>query len=388
MSTATTSTATEPKKPPLKKKLKLNSYPWYSPRFWHGMLLGDWLKLLARGKFRIHPLRVCMTLIITGCTVGNSICALLQRLIYGRRIDATEITEPPIFIIGHWRSGTTYLHELMVCDQRFAYPTYYECYEPNHFLVTGWFAPTLLWPLLPSKRPMDNMVTGWHRPQEDEFALVAMGAPTPYFRMAFPNEEPPAYNEFLDMHDCRPEDLERWRRDMKRFVQMLTLKKRKRLIMKSPPHTGRIAELAKLFPGAKFIHIVRDPYTIFPSTRRLWVSLDWAQGLQHPHYRGMDEYVFSALERIYQGFFSQRANIPPDQLCELKYEDLVLDPEQELRRIYEQLKLGDFNVAWSEIQAHVAGQKDYKTNRHELEPEFRNEIRRRWSNYFEQYGYQ
>ena len=72
-----------------------------------------------------------------------------------------------------------------------------------------------------------------------------MGAPTPYYRMAFPNE-PPLDNEFLDMDDCPPEDLERWRRDMQRFVQMLTLRKKgKRLIMKSPPHTGRIEELAR-----------------------------------------------------------------------------------------------------------------------------------------------
>ena len=27
---------------PLAKKLKLNTYPFYSPRFWHGMCLGDW----------------------------------------------------------------------------------------------------------------------------------------------------------------------------------------------------------------------------------------------------------------------------------------------------------------------------------------------------------
>ena len=77
-------------------------------------------------------------------------------------------------------------------------------------------------------------------------------------------------------------------------------------MMKSPPHTGRIEELARLFPGAKFIHIVRDPYTIFPSTRRLWVSLDWAQGLQHPHHHDLDEYVFSAFERMYRGFNRQR----------------------------------------------------------------------------------
>jgi omega-hydroxy-beta-dihydromenaquinone-9 sulfotransferase len=381
------STLAPPSKLPLKKKLKVNSYPWYSPRFWHGMRLGDFLKMLALGRFRINPLRIVMALIITFCAVGNSIFALLQRLIYGRRIAATEITQPPIFIIGHWRSGTTYLHELLVCDQRLAYPTYYECYEPNHFLVTGWFAPTLLKPLLPSKRPMDNMATGWHRPQEDEFALVAMGAPTPYFRMAFPNEPPP-YNEFLEMDGCAPDDLARWRRDMKRFVQMLTLKKCKRLVMKSPPHTGRIEELAKLFPGAKFIHIVRDPYTIFPSTRRLWVSLDWAQGFQHPHYRNLDEYVFSAFERMYHGFFKQHGGIPANQLCELKYEDLERDPIGQLRRIYEQLELGDFDAVAAQVESHIGRQKDYKKNQHDLEPELRTEIRRRWSDYFERYGYE
>jgi omega-hydroxy-beta-dihydromenaquinone-9 sulfotransferase len=380
-------TVVEARQPPSKKKLKLNSYPWYSPRFWHGMCFTDCMRMFKRGRFRFHPLRVCMALIITGCTMGNSVCAALQRWIYGRRISETEIKEPPIFIIGHWRSGTTYLHELMVCDPRLAYPTYYECYEPNHFLVTGWFAPTLLWPLLPGKRPMDNMATGWHRPQEDEFALVAMGAPTPYFRMAFPNEPPP-YNEFLDMDGCAPEDLDRWRADMKRFVQMLTLKKGKRLVMKSPPHTGRIEELAKLFPGAKFIHIVRDPLDIFPSTRRLWVSLDWAQGFQHPHYRDLDEYVFSAYERMYRGFNRQRGAIPANQLCELKYEDLVREPMKQLRRIYEQLELGDFDAVCSQMEAHVGGQKDYKPNRHELEPELRSEIRRRWSDYFERYGYE
>ncbi len=381
-------TLQSPKNSPLKKKLKLNTYPFYSPRFWHGMCLGDWWTLLVRGRFRIHPLRWFMAFLITLFSIGNSFCALLQRLIYGRRIAATEITEPPVFIIGHWRSGTTYLHELLVCDQRFAYPTYYECFEPNHFLVTGWFAPTLLWPLLPGKRPMDNMATGWNKPQEDEFALVAMGSPTPYFRMAFPNETPPMFDEFLDMDGCQPEDLDRWRRDMKRFVQMLTLKKKKRLVMKSPPHTGRIAELARLFPGAKFIHIVRNPYTIFPSTRRLWVSLDWAQGLQHPHHRELDEHVFSAFQRMYRGFNRQRGEIPTDQFCELKYEDLVRNPVGQLRTIYEKLNLGDFESVRPQIEAHVGTQKDYKTNKHELEPELRSEIRRRWSDYFERYGYE
>ena len=321
-------------KTPLKKKLKLNTYPWYSPRFWHGMCLGDWLRLLKRGRYRVHPLRMVMAGNITLCAGVNSSLTLLQNLIYGRQIAATEIKQPPIFIIGHWRSGTTYLHELMVCDKRFSYPTYYECFEPNHFLLSGWLFPKLLWPLLPGKRPMDNMETGWHRPQEDEFALLAMGAPTPYFRMAFPERAAAGQRIFgYGRLPARGFGALAARHAAVRANAHLR-KKGKRLIMKSPPHTGRIGELAKFFPGAKFIHIVRDPSTVFPSTKRLWVSLDEAQGLQHPHHNDLDEYILATFERMYRGFNRQRPSIADNQICELKYEDLVRDPMQELRRIY------------------------------------------------------
>ena len=113
------------------------------------MCLGDWLRLLKRGQFRIHPLRMFMALIITLCAVVNSILTLLQRLIYGRRIAATEINHPPIFIIGHWRSGTTYLHELMVCDKRFAYPLITNVSSRTMCWSAAGLFPTLLWPLLP-----------------------------------------------------------------------------------------------------------------------------------------------------------------------------------------------------------------------------------------------
>src|SRR5215471_11178710 len=94
------STTSPPRSAPPKKKLKLNSYPWYSPRFWHGMRFGDWVKLLKRGHFRIHPLRICMACLITPCAAANSCFALVERLVYGRKVAETEIKEPPIFIIG------------------------------------------------------------------------------------------------------------------------------------------------------------------------------------------------------------------------------------------------------------------------------------------------
>lgn len=380
-----TATADKPK-PAKKKNPKLNSYPFWSPRFWHGMRVGDWLGLLARNGFRINPLRLTMALEISGFSVFNSTMYFMQQMLWGRRIEETLIEQPPIFIIGHWRTGTTHLHELMCCDDRLAYPTTYECFVPYHFLLTGKIVPKMFWFTMPSKRPMDNMLMGFDRPQEDEFALCAMGAPTPYLRMAFPNH-PPVCQEFLDMEGISEKDMNKWESSLLWFVKALTLHKQKRMILKSSPHTGRIEVLARLFPGAKFIHLVRDPYSIFPSTRRLWYALDKTQGLQHPKNKYLDEYVFSCFERMYAGFEKQREKIDPAQICDIRYEELVQDPIGQVESIYEKLNLGDFEHFREKLETYVGKLKDYKPNRHELEPEIKQQIADRWGNYFRRYDY-
>jgi len=372
------------KSPP--KKPKINAYPWYSPRFWHGMRLTDWLALVARHRARIHPLRWPMAALITPCAVFNSMMAGLQNARHGRQIRETRIEQPPVFIVGHWRSGTTHLHELMVLDERFGYPTTYECMTPHHYLLTEWFFSSYANFLIPNKRPMDNMAAGWNHPQEDEFALMNLGVASIYTRIAFPNETP-EYMNTLDIRELPAAQLERWSAALKTFVQTLTYDKGKRIVLKSPPHTGRIEVLAKLFPGAKFIHIARNPYDIFPSTRRLWQSLDEVQGLQFPKNKQLDEFVFSAFETMYRGYEAQRSTLDPSQLYEVRYEDLVRDPVAEVQRIYSTLDLGDFEPVRTKLAAYVQGQKDYVKNRHQLEPAIKAEIRRRWSGYIERYGY-
>lgn len=368
------------------KKPKINAYPWYSPRFWHGLRLGDWWSLCARHRFRIHPLRWPMALLITPCSIFNSIMARFQAARHGKAIAATEITPPPIFIIGHWRSGTTHLHELMVLDDRFGYPTTYECMAPHHYLLTEWFFRSYANFLLPKQRPMDNMAAGWKHPQEDEFALCNLGAPSIYTRIAFPNE-PPEYINTLDIRDLSQRERQRWGPALVQFVKTLVYDKQKRIVLKSPPHTGRIAELARLFPGAKFIHIARSPYDVFPSTVRLWPSLDEVQGLQFPKNKNLEEFVFEAYERMYRGYFEQREGLAPGQLYELRYEELVRDPIGEMQRIYEVLELGDFEPVRAKLEAYVEEQKDYVKNQHSLDPELKAEIRRRWADYIERYGY-
>jgi hypothetical protein len=368
------------------KQAKFHNYPFWSPRFWHAMRLGDWLKLLVENRFAIHPIRIPMAFLVTMVASFNSLMAFCQRFKYGGRIAATPVSDPPVFIIGHWRSGTTFLHELMVLDDRFTYPTTYQCFAPQHFLLTEWFFANYWGFLLPKQRPMDNVKAGWQRPQEDEFALLAMGIRTPYRRMAFPNRKPPD-QQYLNMEGVSAGDLDKWKEGLSTFVKSLTLNESKRVILKSPTHTGRIEVLSQMFPGAKFIHITRHPYSLFPSTRRLWHSLDSVQGLQLPRNEHLDELVYDSFDRMYRGFESQRSLLPDGSLYELRYEDLVQDPVGKLEEVYQKLQLGDFQPVRPTFEQYVESQKGYQTNRYELEAELRSELRRRWSDYFQRYGY-
>ena len=359
--------------------------PWI-PRFWDGIIISGWLRLLVRNRFMIVPRRIPMAVIITVLAVMNSCLGAVQALFLGRKIARTEIKDHPIFIIGHWRSGTTLLHELMVVDERHTYPDTYACFCPNHFLLSRHFIRPLLAFLIPARRPMDNMPVGWDRPQEDEFALCNMGIPSSYLTQAFPNR-PPQDQEYLDLEAVPAEALTRWKRAFVWFLKCITLTSPKRIVSKSPPHTCRIKVLLGLFPQARFVHIFRDPYSVFPSTLHLWHRHYRDQGLQTPKYAGLEEQVFDTFNHIYEVFERDRGLIAPGRLSEVSYEALVADPVGQMRRIYEELELGEFDKVLPALEQYVAGQADYKTNRYAMSPETRAEITRRWSSFIHKYGY-
>ncbi len=181
--------------------------------------------------------------------------------------------------------------------------------------------------------------------------------------------------------------MERWKRALLWFLKCITLRSPKRIVLKSPAHTCRIRTLLEMFPKAKFVHIVRDPYVIFPSTINLWKRLYRDQGLQMPTYDGLEEHVFQTFTRMYDAFERDRHLIGPGQFCEVRYEDLIADPVGQMRPVYERLELGDFEAVRPAIEEYAAGQKDYKTNRYQITPEMRAEVARRWGKFIQQYGY-
>jgi omega-hydroxy-beta-dihydromenaquinone-9 sulfotransferase len=358
----------------------------WAPRFWTGMEFGGWWRLLRLNHFRVHWRYWHHALFITCISLFHTAYRWWQWPWVGRRANRTKIEQEPIFIIGHWRAGTTLLHELMVLDERHTSPTTYECLVPNHFLLSEDFARRWLKFLLPRHRPMDNMLTGWDRPQEEEFALANLGLPSPYLTVAFPNNGP-RFENYLTLEGLSPAELERWKFLLLRFLKQITYRRPKRIVLKNPPHTCRVKTLLEMFPGARFVHIVRDPYVLYPSTVNLWKTLYRKHGLQQPSYVGLDEYVFRTFERMYAKFEAERELIASDRFCELRYEELVRDPVGAIRGIYEKLGLGEFDSVLPAVEAYVAEMEGYQTNRYELSAEQRNQVTRRWAGFIRQYGY-
>lgn len=380
MITANAESVRAPQEKPRKER------EWH-PRFWQGCDFFAWMRLLARNRFTVHWSCAYIAFIVTIVSFFNTVLRCVQGIWYGKRSARTTIREAPIFIIGHWRTGTTLLHEMLILDERHAYPTTYECMEPNHFLLTENIFTRWFRFLTPAHRPMDNMAAGFDRPMEDEFALCMLGQPSPYLTIAFPNR-PPQYEHYLDLEGLSPSALASWKRTFLHFLKQLTFKGGKRLVLKSPPHSCRMRVLLEMFPDARFVHIVRDPYVVFPSTVNLWKSLYRTHSLQKPTFAGLEEHVLRTFVRLYDKIEDGKKLIEPERFFELRYEDLVRDPVGEMQALYEQLELGGFDEFLPRLRNYLSSVAGYETNRYQVTDEQRAKVSERWGHVIRQYGYE
>jgi hypothetical protein len=359
---------------------------WTQAAPWMGCSLGALARILAGGRFQLDwrcwP-ECCVDLLFA---TGNSAAGLVQKLTLGRAVARTPLDGDPIFIIGHWRTGTTLLHELLALDPRLRAPTTYECLVPHHFLLTAGWVDRLTTFTLPRTRPQDKMRVSWDAPQEDEFALLNLGVPSPYATIAFPNNGP-ANGAWLELDSLPAAEQQRWERALVTFFRQLTRAKSGRLVLKSPTHTFRLPTLTRLFPQARWIHITRNPCEVFSSTVRLWRSLYEAYGYQRPRLEGLEEYVLATFERMHRRLEATRTLVPAGALVDVRYEDLRRAPIETLGQIYASLDLGEFDMMEPLFAAYFAERSAYEPNKHELAPQWEAEVRRRWQPYFDRFGY-
>jgi hypothetical protein len=142
-----------------------------------------------------------------------------------------------------------------------------------------------------------------------------------------------------------------------------------------------------MFPGAKFIHIVRNPYAVYLSSQRLWHSGLAYSYLQKADPRRLEELIISWYTELYALFERDRSLIPPGSLFELRFEDLENSPRECLQRLYAELDLPNFELCWQRAAEYLGKLGRYKKNRHRLVEEDRARVSRRWAFNFTRYGY-
>lgn len=343
-----------------------------------GISFKNWIKLLdlnggidrkyfARGAF------------ITIASIIMMPIKAFSRLKYESKINNTEIKNPPVFIIGHWRSGTTYLHELLAEDPQFCYVSLWNTLLPDDFLILKPLKNYLA-NFLPKQRPMDEIKVEIDGPYEEEAGIAVLNKWSFFHCLHFARNAEKQYLKSIHFENLTDEEKTKWKNNYLKFMKSVTFANGgKRLLLKNPANTARIPMLLELFPNAVFIHIYRNPYKVYLSTIKMRNRVLDKLALQNANEEELEKQVIENYKRLMKSYFEQKVLIPKDKLIEIKYEDLVKDPITRVKQIYLKLQIPGFDNALPGMLKYLEKQKDYKTNVYTIDKKIIQCVYSNWS---------
>jgi len=366
---------------------------------WARMLRYAWSESDARRKRKLFSLLLLRVPLIAGI---NAICFALDPILFpGLR--ETAIHEP-VFVIGHARSGTTHLHDLLYRDsERFSCFLMYELFWPS---------------LLPKKliRLFARVDEQWlgglfeRRARAKSDARYSKTQDAHHQASDYPEEDDGilTYSCSSGSWSLRVPDLsivsfhyvdewpDRKRRRMMSFYrecirrQLYLNGPGKIHLSKNPTFTGRIESLIEFFPDAKFIIPYRNPLETIPSLLKLMRGFWKIRGVTEERMqKGFERLVEQSLHS-YEYPDEVLDHHPELTLAEVDYRDLISHPKQVVRRVYADLGFAmspDFEAILDEAQ-RKAGQHETR-HRYSL-AEFgldEGEIRQRLAPLFERFDW-
>lgn len=297
----------------------------------------------------------------------------LQNRMYKKQLADKPLAHDPVFILGHWRSGTTFVHNIFAQDPHFGYTTTYQTVFPHYVMaLQGLFKPTMSW-LMPNKRPTDNMELAVDLPQEEEFALQNMCPSTYYNFWMFPDKMQEYCDRFLTMKDATDEEIANFKEQFMKLVKVSLWNTRRddpdaQYLSKNPPHTGKVKTLIEMFPNAKFIFLMRNPYTVFESSRSFMTNTIAPLELNSIPADKLEQNILRNYVELYNAYQEQKQYIPEGNLFEVKFEDIEKDALGVTERIYKELNIPGWEGAHEAIEKYIAGKKSYKKNQYEYDP--------------------
>ena len=340
-----------------------------------GSTFTNLLRLLAQNKFRVGIIGIPRMLYSIVLSLLLSPLSFYERITSHKKIENTKIEKPPIFIIGHWRSGTTYLHNLMSQNLDFAYPTTFQTITPGLFLKFEKQIKPIVASLLPPTRPQDSIVLGADLPQEEEYGIGNISPYSFYHGWCFPKNRD-FYYTFVHLDSNGKNCIDEWKKTYLYYLKKVTLSHNgKQLVLKNPSNTSRVKLLLELFPDAKFIHIYRNPYYTYLSMKRNIEKEMTLYCLQKPaDQEDFEMAMIKMYNKMYEKYFEGKKQIPKGNLVEVRYEDLTKNPYEVIKNIYQELNLSGFEEYQDNLNSYIETQFKVNTHKYNLDEKQKNKI--------------
>ena len=305
---------------------------------------------------------------------------MVEVLLFERRIRKHELKEDPIFILGHWRSGTSHLQNLLHQDANFSTMTLYRMLFSDHFIWTeSWLNPLLnrISKTIGIRYSFQRTTLDFNLSGEFDTALCSMGSSHSYtWAHLFPKQ----YKRWMNKQvfaDGNTLDLS----DYYYLIRKLSWQsKGKRIIVKSPGDTARIQALLNDYPNATFIYISRDSYDVYHSSMYLWESIQRENSLQHLTKEEISELVLWTYPLVMKNYEEGKSFIPEGKLFEIAFEELHKHTEDILQNAYQYLSLGAFHP--EDFAAFLSKNKTHQKASYSKDVDLVKKLKEHWGTYY------
>ena len=295
-----------------------------------------------------------------------------DRLFFRLRMAGFRLQEPPVFILGHWRSGTTLLHNLLTQDPRSGFVTTYHAVFPNN-LKSAWLFKTFMRVFMPRYRPGDRLELAVNLPQEDEYALSNLTHMSYYHFFYLPVIYQEFYRKYVRFESIRTEEKLRWKSIYQHMVFRASIESGGgRMVLKNPVNTGRIPVLLEIFPEARFIFLIRNPVEVYLSSVKFFTQLFPTLNLEEFTEGEIREMVLNTYVNLLEDYLNHRDLVPEGNLLELRYEHLMEQPLELVGLIYKTFYMPGIEEMGPVFAAYLKSKRDhvadvYQIGRSELD---------------------
>ncbi len=335
----------------------------------------------------VAPWALPQAALALAAAVARLPASLAERAWVARKLRRAGEMPPPVFIVGHWRSGTTHLFNILA-QHDFAYVSPLAAGMPWDSMGLVAALRPLLERMVPRDRMIDDIPVTPRSPQEDEIPLANMSPVSFYHAIYFPKRFAANFERGVFFESCTRAEIRGWAEIFAYFSRKTWLAGGGRpLLVKNPVHTARIPAIREIWPDAKFIHCVRNPYEVFASMRNYYDKLLPALALQPHDALPVDRVVLDGYCRLMDRFIADRPSIPDGNFHEIRYERLSARPMEEVAALYDTLGLDGFAEAEPAFRRYLDGVRDYRRNRYDDPAEDRARVEEAWRRFIEHWGY-